>query len=172
MAVTLIAHTEVGSGGASSITFSSIPSTYDDLWLTLSVRLSNTNVTYGTVYVQLNSDTASNYSRTVVQNNFGTIASSRQTNSTEWNGIGPSSTSTTSTFSSEQFYIPNYKNTSYHKQAIRDNAWENNSTTDFIIQLNAHLYRSTSAITSITIGNGFYNFVQYSQATLYGITKA
>lgn len=171
MAVTLIAHTEVGSGGASSIDFTSIPSTYDDLWLTLSIRASNTNVTFATVFVQLNSDTATNYSRVLLQNNGGTAASSSQSNVTEWNGIGPSSTSTTSTFSSEQLYIPNYKNTSYHKQAIRENAWENNSTTSFIVQMMSHLYRSTSAISSIKI-SGNNTFVQYSQATLYGITKA
>ena len=171
MAVTLIAHTEVGAGGASSIDFTSIPSTYDDLWLTFSIRASNTNVPFATVFVQLNSDTATNYSRVLVQNNGGTVASSLQSNTTAWNGIGPSSTSTTSTFSSEQLYIPNYKNTAYNKQAIRENAWENNSTTSFTVQMMSHLYRSTSAISSIKI-SGNNTFVQYSQATLYGITKA
>lgn len=172
MAVTLIAHTEVGAGGASSIEFTSIPTTYDDLWLLVSARFSNTNVTFATLYYRFNSDSATNYSRTIVLNNGGTASSSRQTNQTEMNGLAPSSTTTTSTFGSDSLYIPNYKNSTNHKQVIRDNIWENNSTTEYWVASIAHLWRNTAAVTSIQISNGFYNFVQYSTATLYGITKA
>ena len=84
-----------------------------------------------------------------------------------------SHTFASNTFASGQIYIPNYKNTSYHKQAIAEGALEKNATTEYALELGAALWRNTAAINRITLTLiSSANFVQYSQATLYGVTKA
>ena len=58
-----IASVTVGSGGASSIDFTSIPSTYTDLVVVHSLRGTNAAV-YQQARIQFNGDTASNYTNT------------------------------------------------------------------------------------------------------------
>lgn len=174
MAVTLIAHTEVGSGGASNIEFTSISSTYDDLWLQLSVR--NNNSTSTGIGLRFNGDATSIYSQTTLRDEYGSTGSFRQTNQTSiLIGFSTLSSFTSNTFSSLGLLIPNYKNTSYHKPIISDGVMENNSTTAFDLRFVSGLWRNTAAISSIKVEapfGGGNSFVQYSQATLYGITKA
>ena len=174
MAVTLIAHTEVGAGGATDITFSSIPSTYDDLWLVMSGRW-NTAATYvTTARLEINGSSAGDYSQTWLRGNATTATSSRHSSQTSVRvGQDPAATATASTFGSTTIYIPNYKNTSYNKQALIEFASENNSTTDYWLGLTAALWRGTAAVTSLKIFESTAaSLVQYSTATLYGITKA
>lgn len=172
MAVTLIAHTEVGSGGASSIEFTSIPGTYDDLWLAVSAR---TNYSYFSDRIDIRfNGTSTNYSYTTLDGVSGIVTTSRAGNQAQIRlDITPGSTATASTFSNSFLYIPNYANTSYHKQVIVDGGIENNSTSNYYMQLSSGLWRNTAAITSVRLApQTGPNFVQYSQATLYGITKA
>jgi len=170
-AVTLISHTEVGAGGTAAITFSSIPSTYDDLWLLLSLRV-DTATTNSTYRLRFNSDTGSNYSDTTVRGTNSTITSFRQTSQTAIQAISTPGTSTTSTWNSVWIYVPNYRNTTNNKTVLIDCANAQNSTTSYIAQFSAGLWRSTAAVDTITISQAVYNSVQYSTATLYGVTKA
>lgn len=176
MAVTLIAHTEVGSGGASSIEFTSIPSSYDDLLFVYSLR-DNRASTFSTVGVVFNSDTASVYSRVTAQATSAGAGGAQGTNRARLeiinNGVSAAN-STSSTFASGQFLIPNYKTTSNHKQIIYEQASENNSSTAYALGLHAGLWRNTAAISSVKIEvqESGVLFVQYSSATLYGVTKA
>ena len=172
MAVTLIAHTEVGAGGAANIDFTSIPSTYDDLLVFCSLRMNQAGYNFSNSDIRFNNDTSSLYSETYLQNSGGTVSSARQTNQNRWFGIENGPASTTSTFSSGYLYIPNYKNSSYNKVGIFNGTAENNSTTTYYMFFSAQLYRSTSAISSLKIAASISSFVQYSSATLYGITKA
>lgn len=172
MAVTLIAHTEVGSGGAANIEFASIPGTYDDLWILCSFRVA------GGAYIvnnriRFNSDTGSNYSRTTLYGYSTVVVSNRNTNTTSvLYGTEPGSTATANVFGNTSIYIPRYANTSYNKSFISDTVGENNSTTDWQNEYVAGLWRSTAAITTIRLENPSSNLAQYSTATLYGITKA
>lgn len=174
MAITLIAHTEVGSGGAANIEFTSIPGTYDDLWLVTSLRSDNTNLTYNFTHVRFNGETtATNYSMTDVYGWGGSASSTRESSQNRLPTVHASATTTASTFSSSSFLIPNYKNTTNHKQIIIDNVWEINGTTNYYVGGRAALWRNTAAISSIRLVPlfGTPQFVQYSTATLYGITK-
>lgn len=172
MAVELIAHTEVGSGGVANIEFTSIPGTYDDLWILLSTRVA------GGVYIvnnriRFNGDTGSNYSRTFLYAYSNLKASSRSSNSTSvLYGIEPGATATANVFGNSSIYIPQYANTNSYKQLISDTAPPNNSTSDWQNEYVAGLWRSTSAITSIKLENPSSNLAEFSTATLYGITKA
>jgi hypothetical protein len=159
----------VGSGGASSIDFTSIPSTYTDLV----VKLSSRTATGGAadVNIQFNSDTtASNYSQRQIQGN-GASASSSGGSSSPQVLTSSGSTDTASTFANSEMYIPNYAG-STAKSASNDSVTENNATTAYAT-LRASLYAGTAAITAIKLThNGGANFAQYSTATLYGILKS
>lgn len=174
MAVTLIAHTEVGSGGATEINFSSIPSSYDDLWLLISARFTTASTYITALRVEINGSTAVEYSSTRITGNGSSAASARFSSRTNLLGsIEPASTATANTFGNTSFYLPNYKNTTNFKQAISDFAAENNDSTNYYVGGYANLWSNTSAVSSLRlfeISGG--SFVQYSTATLYGVTKA
>ena len=174
MAVTLIAHTEVGSGGATNITFSSIPSTYDDLWLVMSGRWTTTGTFATTTRIEMNSSSASDYSQTWLRGTSTAASSTSHSSQTSWRATNdPAATATASTFGNMSVYITNYKNTANYKQAIMEFASENNDATNYYLGATAALWQDTSAITSLKIFEvSAANLVQYSTATLYGITKA
>ena len=178
MAITLIAHTEVGSGGTSNVEFTSIPSSYDDLMLVTSIQgLDLASPAIG-MLIQFNTDTATNYSETAVRTVATSPDSYRLTNYSYLFGsqVEGFVSGTNYPFASCYVYIPNYKNTSYHKQVIVDDAGGHMTSTanDNYLSMRAGLYRSTSAITSIKVGrlSFTYKLAQYSTLSLYGITKA
>jgi hypothetical protein len=155
----------VGVGGAASISFSSIPSTYTDLIVKVSAR---TDYSAGTVQLllSLNGSAASFSSRYLLGN--GAAASSGTL--AQYVGQTEPSTYTSSTFSSHDIFIPNYAG-STNKSYSSDSATENNATTSYA-DLIAGLWSNTAAITSISLGLSSGNFVQYSTASLYGIKNS
>ena len=165
-----IASVTVGSGGASSIDFTSIPSTYTDLCVKLSMRVNAGSGGYQT-YVRFNSDSGSNYSW---RNLLGTGSSTVSQNSSPDTGMritmSVSSGDTASTFSNSELYIPNYAGSTY-KSVSADGVSENNATAA-TADLAAGLWSSTSAITAVNVFASGANFVQYSTATLYGIKNS
>lgn len=168
-----LATTTVGSGGASSITFSSIPSGYTDLVVLASFRHDQT---IGDFRVRFNGDTGSNYSRRWLQGD-GSNASSNNASGNDgfyWNAVSDRSNYTANTFSNFQMYIPNYTSSNYKSVSV-DTVIENNATAA-VMWMVASLWSSTSAITSITLepndGGTAANLVQYSKATLYGIRSS
>ena len=164
--MTLIASNTVGSGGASSVTFSSIPATYTDLQLVCSSRVDGSN---GTIVWKFNTDTtASNYTEKYLGGNGSTASSGGSNN--PWYSHSNDSTTTTSTFENTSVYIPNY--TSGNQKSVSvDTVSENNSTTAYA-QFFAGIWTGTSAINAITLTPYSGNFVQYSTFYLYGISNS
>lgn len=160
---TLIASSTVGAGGASSIDFTSIPSTYTDLVLKVSGR-STTTDEYASI--GFNGSTAS-FSGRYLYGNGSTTASGT---------LVPivytcSSGSTASTFGNGEVYIPNYAGSANKSMSI-DSTTENNGTTVSMI-LQAGLWSNTAAINRVTLthsGTGL--FAQNSTAYLYGVKNA
>ena len=162
MSMTVIEHIEVGSGGAASITFSAIPADYTDLYLVYSLRDTQGGY-FGYTNIELNGS-ASNHTQRRLRGN-GSSASAGTNTSFE---IAANASATTSnTFNNGQIYIPNYTSASV-KSASIDFVMENNVTEGYQ-QIAGGLYNSTSAVSSIEIASGG-SFVEYSSATLYGIT--
>jgi hypothetical protein len=166
-----IASATVGSGGASSIDFASIPSTYTDLVLKISARGARTSFAYDGFTLTFN-DSSSGYSGLWLRGN-GSSASSGISPYTSYIddilGVnGPSSTS--NTFSNLEFYIPNYAGNA-NKSVYMDGVLEDN-TAEAYATISANLWSNTSAITKISFGRFNANFVQYTTATLYGIKKS
>ena len=164
----LISSQTVGTGGASSVTFSSIPQTYTDLVLRSSVR--NTGSSGLSFAIQFNGSTT-NYSGRYLEGS-GAAVSSGTIASTSFNqaGLMPISTYTTSTFGVNDFYIPNYT-ASQNKSSSLDATTENNATTSYL-DLIASLWADTTAISSMYIYAPSGSFAQYSTFSLYGISKS
>lgn len=166
----LISSVTVGSGGASSIDFTSIPSTYTDLKLVLNAR-TNRSAVNNNCFITFNSSSASNYNDRYFQGDGAAVSTSSDTNTTSiYIGGVPGNSATTSTFSNIEIYIPNYAGSNYKPLSV-DAVAEDNSTTA-ISNLIAGLWSSTSAITSLSINAATFNFVQYSTAYLYGIKNS
>ena len=168
----LIASYTVGSGGTSTITFSSIPSTYTDLCLKLSLRSSSAN-DRRIIFFKFNSVTSGYNDRSIRAFNSAVASQTDNGGNTSfavWDM--PAANATSNTFSNVELYIPNYAG-STNKSISADGVGENNGTSGAIAGLTAALSTVTSAISQIDIfGDGTGNFVQYSTAYLYGVKNA
>jgi hypothetical protein len=165
----LIASSTVGAGGASAITFSSIPSTYTDLCVQLSVRSA---ASAGDDQLRININGAgvgSNFSLRGIQGSGSSVSSGNST--TGWIvGGANANNNTANTFTSIQVYFPNYTSSNNKSMSI-DSVMENNATTAYA-ELNAALYSNSSAINSLAFLFPSANLVQYSTAYLYGVKNA
>lgn len=173
MTMELIQTVTVGSGGASSIEFTDIPQDGTDLFLAISGR-SNRADTYDIFGVRVNGAIASNrYFVRYIQATGS--ANSNLTSSSDyaiWGGYQPAASATSNTFGSIKYYFSNYANTTAEKVTFIESAGENNTSTAYML-LGAGIAKSTSAITSLMVWSfNSANFVQYSTASLYKITKA
>jgi len=162
--MTLIASNTVGSGGVSSVTFSSIPATYTDLVAKVSARQSNANI-YGAINMQLNGTDGA----MIFLQGDGASASSTN-NSGVFQPISAGASATANTFGNVEVYIPNYIS-SNNKSVSSDSVGENNATTAYS-RLVAGIYTVTSAITSVTFTSNSGSFNQYSTFYLYGISSS
>lgn len=165
----LIASNTLGSSAA-SVTFSSIPGTYTDLVLRASIR----DFSAGTVnpaYYLFNSDAIGVAAGYIQLTGNGTSAASSLFGS----GFGAGyyvingDTTTSSTFSSTEIYIPNY-NATTNKQISVFSVVETNATAARI-QVAAELYGTTAAITQLTLRPNS-TFGANSSFYLYGIKSS
>ena len=171
-----IATVTVGAGGSAAMSFTSIPSTYTDLCVKLSGRSAIVDIT---TYVDMiiNGDTGAYYDQRNVSASFNsTVTNQNWTNQNSFYVYQiDGSTATASTFSNTEIYIPNYLSTTNKSISVDGSAESNTSTGGGrVLGLSAGLYHPASnvAITSLTLTANGGNFVQYSTATLYGISKS
>jgi hypothetical protein len=160
----LISSVTVGSGGASSIDFTSIPASYTDLLVKLSIRSSTTA---SDVLVNFNS-TGNNSTWLRL---LGESSLSSDSGSNGATLLINMSTTDANIFATNQMYITNYIS-SNNKSFSVEAAIEKNTTTGTARQLVAGLWSNSAAITSISFTGTSGNFVQYSTAYLYGISNA
>ena len=164
---TAISTVTVGSGGASSIAFSSIPSTYTDLCLKVSLR-SNAARVNDDLLVSFNGSTTG---RTwMFLEGYGSGSTSSSGTDGRFSTFNAAS-STSNAFGNAELYIPNYAGSTYKPVQI-DTVMENFATSAYA-EIAAARWDNTSAINSITLTLGFGTaFVQYSTATLFGIKNS
>jgi hypothetical protein len=156
-----IATTTLGSATA-SYTFSSISGSYTDL-----VCVFNGAITAGPddLRIRFNSDTASNYSDTLLRGDGSATLSARESNVTNisYNAyIGTGDGSTVGIFN-----IMNYSNTTTYKTVLSRGSLAAN-----FVNATVGLWRNTAAITSMTLIAGSSTFKIGSTFTLYGIAAA
>ena len=162
-----IATTTLGSA-ASTITFSSITSSYTDLVLILVGTFSVNNKGVG---IRLNSDTGSNYSLTSLVGD-GTSAASSSINSFDyaWGTYNMAFSDTIPAVIRLDFL--NYAGNT-NKTFLGSGSGDRNGTGR--VERNVQLWRNTAAINSITLSaytSGSADFNAGTTATLYGILKA
>jgi hypothetical protein len=157
---TPIATTTLGSA-QTDFTFSSIPGTYTDLVIVYQAKAVSTSFD---VKCQMNSDTGSNYSMTVLSGNGSVANSYRESNQVSMllnNYGGVSSTE----FNMTTLSVLNYSNTTTYKTVLYRSGKPSAG-----VDAGVGLWRSSSAISSIKlIGN---QFATGSTFTLYGIAAA
>lgn len=146
-----------------ALVFDDIPQSYADLLLVFSLRATDAGLT-DAVDIDLN-DT--NLTSLRWLRGDGSSVDSLTVN--DRIGQVPAAASTANTFSNGQVYIPNYT-ASVAKSISVDFVGENNATTAFQF-LVAPLWNNTSAITKIDLFARDSNFVQYSSASLYGVSS-
>jgi len=163
--MTLISAQTLGSS-VSSVTFSSIPSTYTDLKLVMSVRGTQAQV-YTGGKIEFNGVTTGYSLRQLYGS--GSAAFSGTTSAIPFDATG--STATANTFNNCEIYIPNYLS-SNNKSLSLDLVTENNATEAYT-ELYAGLWSNSAAITSILItANSTFNWVANSTFYLYGIVSS
>ena len=159
----------VGSGGAATIDFTSIPSTYTDLVVKISPRSTGTSTARG-IFVTFNSSTSGYTDRFFRGDGSGVISGTNNGGGTKiYLGEATASAATSNTFSNIEIYIPNYAG-STNKSVSVDSVQEQNATEAYAT-LVAGLLSNTAAITAISLTTTS-NFAEHSTATLYGIKNS
>ena len=164
-----IATTTVGAGGATDITFSSIPSGYTHL----QIRGISRTGSVAEFWIRLNNDTGNNYAYHTLRGNGSQALAGAVTSTSRIAALTEVGSATVAnTFSPIIIDILDYANSSKNKTIKILTGTEQNNTTDEI-GLSSGLWINTSAITSITLFNaGGNSFTQFSQFALYGIKVA
>ena len=169
-----IATTTVGAGGTSSISFTSIPSTYTHLQIRAfgHTNRSTGGVADGTKF-NFNSDTGGNYTGHSLEGNGASASAFAEGASgvkTMIYGLAGNNSSA-STFGTFIVDILDYNNTNKYK-TIRGLAGTDNNGSGSVY-FSSGLWMSTSAITRIDLApNAGTLFNQYSSFALYGIKGA
>jgi hypothetical protein len=167
-----IATVTVGSGGSSSISFTSIPNTYTHLQIRAIAR-DNRSATDTVFYMQFNGDTGANYAgHDLYGNGTSAIASVNAPSETvivvsRFTG----SSATSANFGAIVMDILDYGSTNKNKTVRILGGFDNNGSGR--IYLSSGLWmNSGSAISSISFTPVTTPIQQYSQFALYGIKGA
>lgn len=160
MATTYIPlYTTTLTSAASSVTINSISQAYTDLVLVITGNAGGSTA----ATMRFNSDSSAVYSNTLMEGNGSSAATFRDNNVTSnWAG----SFYNTSTPTVVTHNIMNYTNTATFKTSVMRADYALGYTASAV-----QMYRSTSAITSITLATGA-NFSAGSTFSLYGVAAA
>jgi hypothetical protein len=173
--MTLISTATVGSGGAATISFTSIPSTYTDLKVIycfkppagdvgIKINFNSTTSGYSDIYIQALNTTSTPSALAKGTNVFAGVAA-------YGGAIADSSLSSGNLFNNAELYVPNYTASQY-KAFVVSNVGEADRNLGFIEEISS-LWSNNAAIDRIDFTvNGGGNFAQYSTASLYGIKNS
>lgn len=158
----------VGSGGAASVTFSSIPATYTHLQIR-GIARDDRALNEDSISIRYNNDSGNNYMgfhEIYGAGSAAAYAGNTSTNKMLADRIAGNN-ATASVFGAIIFDILDYANTNKYKTQRFLGGVDRNG--DGAIAFGSGLWMSTSAINEITLAGANGNFSQYSQFALYGI---
>jgi hypothetical protein len=153
-----IATVTIGSGGATTASFTSIPSTYQHLQIRVFAKTGDGNP-YGNAAVTLNG-AAGEYRHDLYGTGAATGASASATSFISYIGG-------TAQFGVAIIDILDYADTNKAKTIRGLGGADNNGSG--LVALTSGLETSTTAVSSITLTSNSGNFPQYSSFALYGI---
>ena len=160
-----IATVSVGAGGASDVTFSSIPSTYTHLQIR---GISNPATSGANLSAQINSDTGTNYTYHEIGGNGSSAFAQAETGKTAMLELDGANNSTS--YGAIVMDILDYTNTNKYKTVRTLSGFDSNG--GGTVRLVSHLWLNTNAITTIKLFYSGQNLRQYSHFALYGIKSA
>lgn len=163
-----IATVTVGAGNASTITFSSIPSTYSHLQIRGIYRTDRASFS-DYFKVRYNSDSGSNYSQhqILADGSAATAAGTANTDHAQWAGIA-STVASSNVFSGGVFDLLDYANVNKYKTNRSLSGYDSNGSGRILFESGA--WRNTAAVNTVTIISGSGSTIlQYSTFALYGI---
>jgi hypothetical protein len=167
--------TVTAAGGETSMSFTSIPSTYQHLEIRGIARDTIANSNGAGIKMRFNSDTGTNYVRHYLYGDGTNAVAGANTGFDLISFIGGSmgDNSTASTFGASIISIQDYASTTRNKTVRGFSGSEaNTASANFYVVLNSGLWLNTSAITSITMLPGQTAFKAGSTFALYGIKGA
>lgn len=174
-----IATVTVGAGGASTVSFSSIPSTFTHLQVRAFGRTDRPTYNVGSYSMTINGDTGSNYSRHYIRSvpaSPGASVDAGGGASQTFIDLGQfaGSTATSGIFGIGITDILDYTNTNKNKTIKHIGAVDTNGAASGVagfVQMSSGSWFNTSTVTSITFYpiEGASNFTQYTSFALYGI---
>ena len=150
-----------------NVVFNSLPTTYTDLLVKVSVR----SIFAGADFLKMNVSPATAYSNTLLLGNGSTASSSRNTGQGYLRvGYISNANDTSNTFSNGEIYIPNYRST-VDKPISSVGFSENNGTTAYIAAY-ANLLQTNDVINSLTFAAANDDMAAGTSFYLYGISNA
>ena len=164
-----IATVTLGSAN-SSVTFSSIPSTYKHLQIRAIGRYTNPSSGFRNSALRFNSDTGENYAVHFITGNGSSVSASADTARTfTYPYSMPDNDVTANVYGAAVFDILDYASTSKYKTVRVLSGTDANGSGE--VRFNSGLWLSTSAINSMTFSanNFIIEFSANTQFALYGI---
>ena len=162
-----IATVTVGSGGAASIEFTSIPGTYQHLQIRYLARGANASNNVGS-YLQLNGNTANNYAYHSLAGEGATATAGAAASQAQWYwGFMPGANRTASAFGAGLVDLLDYASTSKVTTGRGFVCYDSNGAG--FVELDSGLWNVTDAVTSVKLYPSVGNWVQHTTAALYGI---
>jgi len=159
----------VGAGGASEITFSSIPATYTDLVIKVSARTTRPGTDIDDELRLSFNGSTSGYTTRMLEGNGSTVRSTTETGSYFGRGTCPTDDSPSNIFGNTDYYICNYAG-SGNKGVSFDTTMETTASFSYMLIVSG-LWASSAAITSCSL-TALGTFNQYTTAYLYGVSNA
>ena len=154
------------SDGGTFLDLTSIPQTYTDLLVLLSIRTNRSGFFADDMHFRINGNSVNSAVRRL--DGTGTALSSSTSDNPP---IATAASATASTFSNVSVYIPNYTGTQ-NKTISMDAVTENNTATAYQV-LHAAVLNTSSAVTSVGfLSTSSSTILTGTSISLYGIRKA
>lgn len=156
----------VGFGGQATVTFSSIPNTYKHLQIRCIAKMTSGGGPFAN-RITFNSDTGTNYSDHNLNGSGASVSAGGAASTTyirNWDFTGSGATNI---FGTGVIDVLDYADTNKNKTVRCLSGYDANGSGS--IFLSSGLWRSTSAISSMTFTPESGSYAQYSQFALYGI---
>ena len=159
------------TGTQTTISFTSIPSTYTHLVIVFQGRSNASGLATTGFRMTLNNDTGSNYNGQYVGgNNASAIAAIQSAAAFGYLGNMPAANATTGYSMSGSIEIPNYAGTTFFKNALFQTTRDENGAGANMVTYRGHIvWKSTSAINRLNLVPQYGDFIAGSRFTLYGI---
>jgi hypothetical protein len=165
----MIANTTLG-GDAANIDFTSVPGHYAHLMLVCYLR-SDIAAANTPVYIRLNNDSGGNYDWQFIQGSAAVASAGEAFAQTAGQiGVMPANSAGANLFNAGQIVIPHYAGSANNKSVECEWAYKTGTTTGLLsVGALALHWRSSAAVTRVTVLPTSGNLRSGSRATLYGL---